>query len=155
MIAALKGHAIAGGCILALCCDYRYITQGRKLMGLNEIKLGIPVPYPADQILRQLVGDKIASEIMYTGDFYESDTLKAWGMVDKVLPQDELLSGSIGKARSLAAEPQKAFHLIKQNRTEGVIEKIKSKLDKRQRIFIELWHSDEVRKLLNEAKKKF
>lgn len=38
-IAAITGHAIAGGCILALCCDYRFIAEGRKLMGLNEIKL--------------------------------------------------------------------------------------------------------------------
>ena len=47
-IAAITGHAIAGGCILALCCDYRFIADGRKLMGLNEIKLGVPVPYLAD-----------------------------------------------------------------------------------------------------------
>ena len=38
-VAAITGHAIAGGCILTLCCDYRFIAQGRKLMGLNEIML--------------------------------------------------------------------------------------------------------------------
>ena len=47
-IAAVTGHAIAGGCILVLCCDYRFIAQGRKLVGLNEIKLGVPIPYLAD-----------------------------------------------------------------------------------------------------------
>ncbi|MGD8603583.1 MAG: enoyl-CoA hydratase/isomerase family protein, partial [Anaerolineales bacterium] len=45
LVAALSGHAIAGGYILAVCCDYRLIAEGRKLVGLNEIKLGVPVPY--------------------------------------------------------------------------------------------------------------
>ena len=54
--AAITGHAIAGGCILTLCCDYRYVADGRKLMGVNEVLLGVPVPYPGDCILRYLVG---------------------------------------------------------------------------------------------------
>ncbi|MEE8391251.1 MAG: enoyl-CoA hydratase/isomerase family protein [Anaerolineae bacterium] len=49
-VAAIPGHAIAGGCILALCCDYRLIAQGRKLMGLNEIKLGVPISIKSPSI---------------------------------------------------------------------------------------------------------
>jgi len=45
-IAAIPGHAVAGGCILAICCDWRLIAEGRTLMGLNEIRLAVPVPYP-------------------------------------------------------------------------------------------------------------
>jgi len=74
-IAAITGHAIAGGCILALCCDYRFIAEGRKLMGPNEIKLGVPIPYPADCILRSLVGTRNAREITDNGDFYEPEKL--------------------------------------------------------------------------------
>jgi len=74
-IAAITGHAIAGGCILALCCDYRFIAEGRKLMGLNEIKLGIPVPYPGDCILQHVVGTRNAREIMGTGEFYDPEVL--------------------------------------------------------------------------------
>ncbi len=66
-VAALTGHAVAGGFILASCCDYRFMAQGKKLCGLNEIQIGVPVPYIADLILRQLVGDRAATEIMYTG----------------------------------------------------------------------------------------
>jgi enoyl-CoA hydratase/carnithine racemase len=60
VMACLNGHAIAGGCILALCCDYRLIAGGKKLIGLNEVKLGVPVPYLADCILRELVGASLA-----------------------------------------------------------------------------------------------
>jgi len=66
-IAAITGHAVAGGCSLALCCDYRFIAEGKKLMGLNEIKLGVPVPYLIDCVLRSTVGTRYAREIMNTG----------------------------------------------------------------------------------------
>ena len=48
-VAAVSGHAIAGGFILAACCDYRFISQGKKFCALNEINLGVPVPYLSDQ----------------------------------------------------------------------------------------------------------
>ena len=63
-VAAITGHAIAGGFILALCCDYRIIGKGRKLMGLNEIKLGVPVPYLADCVLQNLIGIRNSREIV-------------------------------------------------------------------------------------------
>lgn len=68
VVAAITGHAIAGGCILALCCDYRFISEGRKLMGLNEVKLGVPVPYLADRVLHALVGTRYAREIIESGE---------------------------------------------------------------------------------------
>jgi len=80
-VAAITGHAIAGGCILALCCDYRVIADERQLMGLNEIKLGVPVPYLADCILRSLVGVRAARLIMESGDFYPPLQLFQMGMV--------------------------------------------------------------------------
>lgn len=70
-IAAITGHAVAEGCIMVLCCDYRFIGDQRRLMGLNEIKLGVPVPYLADCVLRDIVGTRIAKEITDTGEFYE------------------------------------------------------------------------------------
>jgi enoyl-CoA hydratase/carnithine racemase len=65
LVAGIAGHAIAGGCILSLCCDYRFISEGRKLIGLNEIKLGVPVPYVADCILRKLIGHRLARDVPF------------------------------------------------------------------------------------------
>ena len=59
-VAAITGHATGGGCILALCCDFRYMTEGKKSIGLPEIKLGVPVPFIADRIYdRFLVTEKL------------------------------------------------------------------------------------------------
>ena len=52
----VAGHAVAGGCVLALATDLRLIAAGKKLIGLNEVTIGLPVPYLADLALRQLVG---------------------------------------------------------------------------------------------------
>jgi enoyl-CoA hydratase/carnithine racemase len=154
-IAAITGHATAGGCILALCCDYRFIAEGRKLMGLNEIKLGVPVPYPADCILRQIVGTPGARKIMDTGEFYQPEALLPMNMVDHVLPLEEVLPKSIEKAAALGALPHQAFKITKRNLVETVEAQILTHLEEKEQLFIECWYSEEARKRLKEAIKKF
>jgi enoyl-CoA hydratase/carnithine racemase len=64
-VCVLSGHAVAGGNILALTCDYRFAGTDTKKIGLNEIKLGVPVPYLADIILRQIIGERSAKEMVF------------------------------------------------------------------------------------------
>ena len=154
-IAAITGHATAGGCILALCCDYRFIAQGRKLMGLNEIKLGVPVPYLIDCVLRHLVGVRNAREITDTGEFYLPEDLSRMGLVDRVLPLERVLPESIEKAGSLGAWPQESFAMIKRNRIEPVKERVLAHLEEREQFFVERWYSDHARDRLREAMEKF
>ncbi|UCG90665.1 MAG: enoyl-CoA hydratase/isomerase family protein [Candidatus Heimdallarchaeota archaeon] len=154
-IVAITGHAIAGGCILALCCDYRIIGEGRKLMGLNEIKLGVPVPYPGDCILRQIVGPRNAQEITYTGDFYPSEKLLQMGMVDKVVPLKQVRNEAIDKAKLLGSSSQGAFAMIKHNRIEIVEAQILKRLTEKEQSFLKHWFSAEARNQLEEAIKKF
>ena len=154
-IAAITGHAIAGGCILALCCDYRLIGQGRKLMGLNEIKLGVPVPYPGDCILRHLTGMRNARHMLDTGTFYQPEQSLQMGIVDQVLPLEEVLPRAIEEARLLGAFPQKAFAAIKRNRVQPVESEITEGLAERENLFIELWYSPQARERLSEAISKF
>jgi len=154
-IAAIVGHAIAGGCILAICCDYRFIAEGRKLMGLNEIRLGVPVPYLADCILRQIVGTRNAREISDTGELYQPEELLQMGMVDRVLPLEQVLPESIEKAGLLGTLPREAFGVNKRNRVEVVEAQLITHLAEREQFFIECWYSDDARERLREAIKKF
>ncbi|MFX0149722.1 MAG: enoyl-CoA hydratase/isomerase family protein [Candidatus Hodarchaeota archaeon] len=154
-IAAITGHAIAGGCIITLCCDYRLIAEGRKLMGLNEIKLGVPIPYPGDCILRQLVGIKIAREITDIGDFYDAEALLKIGMVDEVIPINQLLSTSIERAHKLGSLPSDAFIKIKRNRIEAVESQVLKNIKEKEKQFIESWYMDTTRERLKEAMTKF
>jgi enoyl-CoA hydratase/carnithine racemase len=154
-VAALGGHAIAGGCILSLCCDYRMIADGRKLMGLNEIKLGVPVPYPAECILRSLVGMRRATEIMETGEFYQPAESLEMGIVDQVLPLEQVLLKAIEKARLLGSMPGKPYRMIKRNRTEIVEDEVLARLQQKESLFLDCWFSDEARRRLKEAMEKF
>lgn len=154
-IAAITGHAVAGGCILALCCDNRYIAEGKKKMGLNELKLGVPVPYPADRILHQIVGFQEAQEIIDTGDFFLPETLLKIGLVDKILPGDQLRAKVIEKVKSTGACDRTAYSLSKQNRTELVAAQIMERLEEKEKRFVECWYADKTRKRLQAAMKKF
>jgi enoyl-CoA hydratase/carnithine racemase len=154
-VAAITGHAVAGGCILALCCDYRFIAEGHKLMGLNEVKLGVPIPYPAYCVLLDTVEARIAREIVDTGEFFPPERLVNMGLVDCVLPLKDVIPKSIQKAQSLGALPQKAYTIIKQGRVEPVEAQILSLLKKKEQLFTECWFSHEARNQLKAASEKF
>ncbi len=151
VVAAISGHAIAGGCVLAMCCDYRYIASGRKLVGLNEVKLGVPVPYVADCVLRDMVGSRHARTLAEGGDFYSPEELQDIGVVDRVLPPEELLPQAVSKARSLGEMPHSAFAVIKQNRVQAVADQIQAHLAEREQRFIDCWFAADTRVRLTEA----
>ncbi|OGO27233.1 MAG: hypothetical protein A2Z16_02840 [Chloroflexi bacterium RBG_16_54_18] len=154
-VAAITGHAIAVGCILALCCDRRIIAEGRKLMGLNEIKLGVPVPFVAECIVRQLVSSRHARGILETGAFYQPEQLLQMGLVDAIEPAGQVLERAVETVQSYETIPPGAYAAIKQSRVEEVKEQVTAKLDERNRIFIECWYSPAARHLLQKAMEKF
>ena len=154
-ITALTGHAIAGGCILALCCDYRIISEGRKLMGLNEIKLGVPIPYPGDCILRQLVGARHARDIVESGEFYPGEELLKMGMVDEMVPLDNVVGRAVERAALLGSMPRNAYGLIKHNRVDPIAARVEERIVEKEEAFLDCWFSDGTRTLLEEAMKKF
>ena len=154
-VAALNGHAIAGGCILALCCDVRVMADDRKLIGLNEVKLGVPVPYVADRILHALVGARYAREIMEQGEFYPPEDALRIGLVDFLMHQDHVLEKALEQARILSQAPGEAFALVKANRVESVMVEILERLEVKQLRFIDCWYADAARQPLKEAGTKF
>jgi enoyl-CoA hydratase/carnithine racemase len=154
-IAALTGHATAGGCILAMCCDVRFIAAGRKLMGLNEIHLGVPIPYPTDRILLHLVGFRNARDITDTGEFFPPERLLEMGLVDRILPPDRVVAEATDWALEASRRPQRAFARIKANRTGEIREQILKSLQDREEEFVDCWYSEPARSRLEEAMKKF
>ena len=154
-IAAFSGHTIAGGFILASCCDLRFMCQGKKFCALNEINLGVPVPYLSDHILRQLVGDRKATEMIYSGKMIPADQAFQMGIVDGLYPPEQVLRESIDKAGELGNLPSNAFGAIKDNRTRSVAEAIRQRLEEDIELFVKFWYREEARERLKEAMKKF
>lgn len=154
-LAMLTGHAIAGGCILALCCDYRTMAEGRTLIGLNEIKLGLPIPFVADRILRDLIGTRGARDVMEIGDFFSPEQAEQIGLVDRVIPLDQIREESLQMAEALGANPLDAYRLIKANRTRPVVGEIEARMHEEEQALLECWYSDTAQALLREAAEKF
>ena len=152
---AITGHAIAGGTILASSCDYRFLASGRKLMGLNEIKIGVPVPYLSDLMLRQIVGDRAATEMVYQGEFIEPIEAEKIGLVDEVLSYDQVENRALKKIAQLSALPGKAFAAIKANRIEEIRLTYEKNCKVKNEIFLDCWFSPSTQELLTKAADKF
>ena len=153
--AALTGHAIAGGCVLALCCDYRLMADHRKLMGLNETKLGVPVPSVADLMLQSLVGVQTARQIIDGGRFYPPKASLRLGMVDELLPLEQVLGKAIDKVRLSAPSARESFARRKRARVAPIQAQVIAGQEEETELFMDLWYSDKVRALLKEAMDKF
>ena len=92
VVAAVNGHAIAGGLILALSCDYRVCVDSGARFGLNEITIGFPVPSAIAQIVLYVLGTAIAQQVMTTGFLYEPRDAVRLGFFDESRESDKLLS---------------------------------------------------------------
>jgi enoyl-CoA hydratase/carnithine racemase len=154
-VASITGHATAGGCILALCCDYRFMAEGRKLIGVNELKLGIPVPLFAQTILCQLVGWRQARDIVDSAEFLPADAALRVGLVDRALPLSEVTSSAVEWAAKLAAYPGEGYSEAKDYRTRAVLDQVRPHAEEADRRFLDLWYSPEVQERLREAAAKF
>lgn len=154
-VCAIAGHAIAGGTIMALSCDLRVSVAEPKQMGLNEIKLGLPVPYLADLMLRQIVDDRTATWMLYGGKFMPLTDGHRIGLIDATAEAGELESLAISRVEELTVNHPVAFAAIKGTRVEEVCSRYERKGSAKNRVFLDCWYRPEIQLLLKEAATKF
>jgi enoyl-CoA hydratase/carnithine racemase len=140
---------------MMLTCDYRFAATGRVLIGLNGIKLGVPIPYLPDLILRQIAGDQIASDMLYRGGFVESSDAWGKGLIHDVFPQPEVEAKALERVAELSKLPPKAFAAAKANRVEAICRRYENSVKAKNEEFLDCWFSAESQELLKEAAKKF
>lgn len=114
VVAALPGHAIAGGLILAAAADERVAASGRGELGLSEVLLGVPVPACLLEIFRHAIGPRATERLASTGENLSVEQALAAGLVDRVVPAASLLAEAEARARVLADRPREAHAAIKQ-----------------------------------------
>jgi enoyl-CoA hydratase len=114
VVAAINGHAIAGGCVLACCGDRRIMARGGGRMGVTELLVGVPFPALAFEIVRFAVPQRHLPEFMFGGATYEVDAALAQGWVDEVIEPDALPRRALAAAQSLARLSPAAFAQTKQ-----------------------------------------
>jgi enoyl-CoA hydratase/carnithine racemase len=85
VVAAISGHAPAGGCVLALCCDYRVMASGPFAIGLNETQVGLVAPEGIQHLMRRVVGPYRAERLLVAGELVEAERALALGLVDELV----------------------------------------------------------------------
>lgn len=153
--AAVQGHATAGGFILALACDYRIIAEGHNLMGLNEAKLGVPVPHFSELVLSKVAGRANAKIIIDDGEFFLPEEAMTMGIAENVLPVDEVLPAAITAVSGVDADIMGTFSSIKNVRIKKIRKAVRQAMDKKTEAFLDRWYAPEVRENLKEAMKKY
>jgi enoyl-CoA hydratase len=125
MIAAINGHAIAGGCILAATCDYRIMTEGNGRIGIPELAVGVPFPALPLQIMAARVADGPLRDLVFTGRTVLIDDAKTLGLIDEKCPSGMLMDRATEMAQRLAAIPAGAFALTKEAFYTPILERTK------------------------------
>jgi enoyl-CoA hydratase len=114
VIAAINGHALGGGCELALCCDYRIMVEdGRSRIGQSEAGLGIIPGAGGTQRLVRLLGRARALPMLYEGTRLSAGEAEGIGLVNRAVPPDEFQPAVAELAERLAKAPTLALALIK------------------------------------------
>lgn len=93
-VAAIEGHSPAGGCLLALCCDYRIMTAGKPMIGLNETQLGIVAPTWFRDAFVNTIGHREAEKMLGLGLQVDATKAKAIGLVDEAVALEEVFPRS-------------------------------------------------------------
>jgi enoyl-CoA hydratase/carnithine racemase len=112
VIAALNGGATAGGLDLALACDIRVASERAKL-GETYIKIGMVPGNGGTWFLPRLVGSGVAAELALTGDLIDAQRALEIGLVNRVVPAEDLLDASVALASNIAAKPWRALEATK------------------------------------------
>ena len=109
VVAAINGHAIAGGLVLALCCDWRIAVKTRFLAGLTEVRVGVPYPVGAMEVVRQELRPDVARRLVLFGQNITATAAVEAGVFDEAVDPDALLDRAMAEATEFAALPQTAF----------------------------------------------
>jgi enoyl-CoA hydratase len=105
VVAAVNGHAIAGGCILVCACDHRVMNAGHGRIGVTELLVGVPFPVTALEILRFAVGTHRLKELTYFGQTYPAAEAMRLGLIDEAADEASVLQRAVTIAGELAALP--------------------------------------------------
>lgn len=144
VVAAVNGHALAGGCILTCCCDHRIIADSAGTIGAVELKAGVPFPVWALEVLRYAVNNEHFQEVVYRGRSYPPEQARAMGLVDEVVSADGLIPHALEIADELAAVPPTTFGLMKRALRKGAVEVATREAAATDEEIKAAWRSEEV-----------
>lgn len=144
IVAAVSGHAYAGGAVVALGCDWRVMAEGSVGFALNEVNVGISLPSGISRMVVGTLGAGFARQLLLTGEPIDPSEALRMGLVNETCPPDRVLEQAVKRAAAMAAKPRSTFAAIKRqifDSTYGTWRSDREQLDS----FIQEWDSTESR----------
>jgi enoyl-CoA hydratase len=124
VVAAINGHAVAGGCVLACAADRRPMARDAGRIGVPELLVGVPFPPAAMEIMRCATAPQYFEEALFGGATYAPPEAAARGLVHDIVDPHELIGRAVAAAKSLAALPPAAFALTKRQTRAPALERL-------------------------------
>jgi len=139
VVAAINGHAIAGGCVLACCADRRIMARNAGRIGVTEILVGVPFPALAFEVVRFAVPPRHLPEFTFSGATYATDEALRRGWVDEVTESDKLIDDAIAVAQQLSRLSPAAFAQTKSQVRQPVTERLQKNGEATDRVVTDIW----------------
>ena len=153
-IAAVNGHAIAGGVILTLACDYRIGAEGDYKIGLAEMRVGVPYPVAAMAIVQSELSHQAARLMVLTARNLNPRDALSWGVLDELQRPELLINRAMEVAREMATLPRATYGRIKRQLRARARSRIEDAINNRNEPMLESWLGAETLEAASEALKK-
>lgn len=147
IVAAVNGHAIAGGCILATACDYR-LAHNKARIGVPELRVGVPLPSIAIEIMRFAVARDALQAMVNVGQSYRNEEALRVGLVDQIVDHEQLMEAANKAVNELLAIPAAAFAISKQQLRAPAIRNVELNESRIESTVRSLWQSEEIRDVI-------
>jgi enoyl-CoA hydratase len=143
LIAAVNGHAMAGGLLMAVTADYRIGAEGTFSFGLSEVNLALSAPGPGLRIMARQIGEARTREIALTGGVYDPEEARRRGLLQEIVAPRELMDRSLERAAELAKLPDQGVSLNKQFLAAGIFHHDPARQKEENKGWLDAWFSDE------------
>ena len=138
MVAAIHGHAVAGGCVLTLTADWRVLRPG-ALVGLNEVRVGVPLPFGVSLILRESVPRLHLEEVALLGKNYRDEAALAAGLVHEIYGGDAFEEHCRDRLREFTTRDLGALMITKRFLRSSIVERIRENGTRDAPEFVDAW----------------
>lgn len=142
-VAMVNGHAIAGGSIVALACDFRVAAAGSYKIGLNETAIGLALPTGAFEIARLALPVRSGRTVLLEAGLHDPATAKGLGLVDEVVEGKDLEPRALALARSLGAAPLPAYAANKAAWQRPAVDRVRNEPREVRDAITRAWTSEE------------
>jgi 3,2-trans-enoyl-CoA isomerase len=148
MVAAINGHSPAGGCVIALACDARVMAEGKYIIGLNEVPVGIIVPNSIFQLYSFWLGKANATRSLLEGKLFNPQEALAIGLVDEVVSAESILTAAERRVRKYMAFERTTWSQSKVNIRRELIESTSADQSADLEIMLKQWWAPSTRAIL-------